>query len=856
VIRYSEFRLRIEKGDSAGTFAVFASGPSGEASATFRSPFQPVEVENLVLKLSRPRQSVRRVDSPEFESVRRFGSELFASLFTGGVRDLYRDALATARAQGRGLRISLALTEAPELLQLPWEYLYEEPSFLAISTWTPVVRYLDLPRTRPPLHVEGPLRLLAMVSSPSDVVKLDVDAERRKLEEALAELCAANLVQIDWLEQATLASLQRALRRAEYQIFHYIGHGGYDETIDDGVLLLEDEAGRSRAVNGMHLGTILSDEASLRLIVLNACEGARSSITDPFAGVATSLVQREMPAVVAMQFEITDRAAIAFSSALYAALSDGYPIDAALAEARKAIFADQNDVEWGTPVLFMRVPDGQIFRISADRPRARTDPPVALAPASEPLQAAALAGAHAPAPSETPNGEPLVTTGDGGHAQSGVGDFQAAKRQSALARLRSRLRGARVRALAGLVLAAGVVAGLLIWLLGGGSPPPAEPNFSWVTKALPGGHANEEMMALAAGGASLIVAGGFDSRQGLEARPEAWSFDGSRWQRLSLPIPPGTHYAIVNGIASGGGRLIAVGQFGSAPAQTDPSIWTKGVLSGGGWQQRCPNEPQGLCAGAKPHGLGVLYDVVAWAPGGMRPSWSYLAVGGVTQPGAHKFDDAAVWRSSDGLRWAPIADPSFRGSHSQIIKAVAVAGRGTVVAVGRDGLQGAAWYSSDERSWQAAAAAAFDVPGGGSAELNDLVLWQSTLIAVGRKTIDKRPQAAVWISRDQGHSWASVDSQSFVVADQRGAVMTGIAAGSSRIVAVGYAHVGTQAVAATWTSGDGRTWQRVESPSFSGHGSREMNAVFADGDTFYGGGDATTSGSARKAQVWTGRKRK
>jgi hypothetical protein len=309
------------------------------------------------------------------------------------------------------------------------------------------------------------------------------------------------------------------------------------------------------------------------------------------------------------------------------------------------------------------------------------------------------------------------------------------------------------------------------------------------------------------------------------------------------------------GIGAGGGRVIAVGQAGSAPAQSDPSIWTRTVFAQVGWQQRCPNEPRGLCPGAQPRGLGVLYDVVARPPGGRRSSWTYLAVGAVTQPRAHKFDDAAVWRSSDGLRWQAVGDPSFAGSHSQIIKAAAVTARGTVVAVGRDGVQGATWYSADERSWQTADAAAFDVPGG-SAELNDVVFWHSALIAVGRRTIDKRPQAAVWISKDQGQTWARINSPSFRVHDQRGAVMTGIAGGASRLVAVGYAHTGTQAVAASWSSANGREWQRVESPSFKGHGSREMNAVLAVDDTFYGAGDASTAGGTRKAQVWTGRKHK
>ena len=105
------------------------------------------------------------------------------------------------------------------------------------------------------------------------------------------------------------------------------------------MLLLEDEQGRGRPVSGADLGVILHDARTLRLAVLNACEGARTSASDPFAGTAQSLVQQGIPAVIAMQFEITDEAAITFAQSFYAALVDGYPVDAALAEARKAIFA-------------------------------------------------------------------------------------------------------------------------------------------------------------------------------------------------------------------------------------------------------------------------------------------------------------------------------------------------------------------------------------------------------------------------------------------------------------------------------------------------------------------------------------
>ena len=161
----------------------------------------------------------------------------------------------------------------------------------------------------------------------------------------------------------TLAELQRKLRQGQYHIFHFIGHGGFDDQAQDGVLILEDQEERGRRVSAQFLGTLLHDHRPLRLAVLNACEGARASRADPFAGTAQSLVQQGIPAVIAMQFEITDDAAICFTREFYAAIAVGYPVDAALAEARKAIFSEVSEIEWGTPVLYMRSPDGLIFEV-------------------------------------------------------------------------------------------------------------------------------------------------------------------------------------------------------------------------------------------------------------------------------------------------------------------------------------------------------------------------------------------------------------------------------------------------------------------------------------------------------------
>lgn len=314
VMRYQDFDLAIEALATApGRYRtrVLAS-PAGQAGCEFDLPFSPLELDNLILRIGRPRRGIRRLDSPEMRAAQEFGGKLFAQAFQGQVQANFWRSLDLARQQGDGLRVRLRLTDAPDLADVPWEYLYDTAfhRFLAHSTYTPLVRYLDLPQTTPPLAVQPPLQILVMIASPRDQAQLDVEAEWRKVQGALADLEQRGLVQVTRLPEATLAALQRQLRRQPYHVFHFIGHGGFDQQSQSGVLLLEDERGLSRLIGGYQLGALLHNHPTLRLALLNACEGARTALHDPFAGVAQQLVQQGLPAVIAMQFEITDGAAI------------------------------------------------------------------------------------------------------------------------------------------------------------------------------------------------------------------------------------------------------------------------------------------------------------------------------------------------------------------------------------------------------------------------------------------------------------------------------------------------------------------------------------------------------------------
>jgi len=376
---YFDFELLIQPSGDGTYRAKVVGSPGGEASVQFKQPFSELELENLLLRIGRQRGLTRRIDSPELDAVKTFGGRLFKTVFKGEVLGcLERSLDETVHQPQTGLRVRLRLTEVPELADLPWEYLYNPAinSFLALSVETPLVRYLELPRRITPLKVSPPLRILVMISSPNDYPKLDVEHEWSKLQTALGDLVREGRVSLQRLSIASLAALQRQLTRDEYHVFHFIGHGGFDRTSQDGLLVLEDEFGKGRPVSGQDVAMILHDENTLRLAVLNACEGARSSRTDPFAGSAQSLVQQGIPAVIAMQFEISDRAAVIFAHEFYSQIALGYSVDAALSEARKAIFADGNALEWGTPVLYLRSPDGRVFDVAGSVPSALVMSPV------------------------------------------------------------------------------------------------------------------------------------------------------------------------------------------------------------------------------------------------------------------------------------------------------------------------------------------------------------------------------------------------------------------------------------------------------------------------------------------------
>ncbi|RLT39265.1 MAG: CHAT domain-containing protein [Chloroflexi bacterium] len=363
ITTYQNFDLLITRsGDDYRAFVVDA--PGGDADSVFALPFTADELDFLGDLAGVRRGGTGTGGAGSVSDLKELGGLLYGAIFQGKMAAVLATSLEKAEQEQIGLRLRLRFSEeTSELATLPWEILYDpvQERFLALSESSPILRYLSLPKARPTLLVKPPLRVLAVLVSPPGHDELDVAREWQVLETALAGLVADGKFILEQLESPTFAALQERLLGEDVHILHFVGHGVYNESSETGALVLANGEGNAQEVSGEELATLLHNHRSLRLVYLNACEGALSSHLSVFSGVAQTLVQQGVPAAVAMQAEISDEAAIDLSRLFYSALAAGYPVDAALTQARVAIAA--RSAEWAIPVLFSRSPDNRLFDV-------------------------------------------------------------------------------------------------------------------------------------------------------------------------------------------------------------------------------------------------------------------------------------------------------------------------------------------------------------------------------------------------------------------------------------------------------------------------------------------------------------
>ncbi len=293
------------------------------------------------------------------------GQRLFEAIFEPTLAQHFRDTLRDRE----NLRIELDVDEQnmPKVAALPWEFLYipqtEKHQFERMGTSPKIAmyRYRSLWYAAKSQSVDGPLRILFVVSDP----KLDEDG--KKLGEVAYEEVLKKLIdltkqypeRIELLEpvlHATIEQLRTTLEKQKPQVLHFIGHGQMrpdEQGHEYGALAL---CGTANCVDWRRDKDIaaLFDHHKPGLIVFQTCESGKLSSGQAFAGIASQLMHRNIPAIIAMQYKISNNAAVTFAQEFYELwLVKDAPVDVAVQKARYLLRETFKDCcEYAIPIVF------------------------------------------------------------------------------------------------------------------------------------------------------------------------------------------------------------------------------------------------------------------------------------------------------------------------------------------------------------------------------------------------------------------------------------------------------------------------------------------------------------------------
>jgi CHAT domain len=388
-LTYRDFNLEMSdlKDDGMFTVRVLGRAPGGEmrADEAEHPTYKPDEFKTLQARLERSRINL--------DLLKDLGAKLAALLLPGRVGELFKNSLQQVSGKGEGLRLRLHI-EPLALAALPWEYTFVARTsgeqvgndFLALRREVSITRYETIGPPLKPLEGKDKLRIVAALASPLDQPALNVEADKRAIEAAIASLKSkTQAVDSLVLDGVTRERLLDAIDGCD--IFHFAGHGVFEQAgttpqgqvVKKGKIILETADNASDPYDSELLATNLGN-AGVRLVVLGACSTAARDEGGAWTGVAPALVRENIPAVVAMQYPVGDVDAGTFAAYLYRMALGGYTIDEAVFEARQAMISigGLDDHDWGLPAIYLRAEDGFLFPLPPEEPGVADSPVVTV----------------------------------------------------------------------------------------------------------------------------------------------------------------------------------------------------------------------------------------------------------------------------------------------------------------------------------------------------------------------------------------------------------------------------------------------------------------------------------------------
>lgn len=168
---------------------------------------------------------------------------------------------------------------------------------------------------------------------------------------------------------ASYERVSNELRHGGYHIFHYAGHGLYNDQLPEvsGLVLYDDDLMAIRAgkqapgLTAVKLNQ-LSYNTDLRLVFLSCCLSASNSVQaghGDFYGVLDALIRADIPIVLGYRWTVPDSSAKNLALKFYEVLLQTFSPGDALLHAREAMSVGKHardDDTWASPVLLIQNP--------------------------------------------------------------------------------------------------------------------------------------------------------------------------------------------------------------------------------------------------------------------------------------------------------------------------------------------------------------------------------------------------------------------------------------------------------------------------------------------------------------------
>lgn len=294
-----------------------------------------------------------------------YGEALYQQLFAEpGAETFFRECRVASGPAPVRLRLRLR-PEATELHELRWELLRDPAKHETLTTgeqWL-FSRYIFSNQAREVrLPARTKLGAVVVIAGPDNLdqyqlAPVEVLLERQRATRALGDI-PARMSGGEPENRATLANLSRHLREG-CDILYLVCHGQFVRDEAETVLWLEDEHGAVARVKGQALIEHIQELQQLpRLVVLLACQTAKAGAGQALMALGPRLSAVGIPAVMAMQDNITMETGERFMAEFFRELCRDGQIDRAFTLARGAV-RRQSDA-W-VPALFLRSDSGRLW---------------------------------------------------------------------------------------------------------------------------------------------------------------------------------------------------------------------------------------------------------------------------------------------------------------------------------------------------------------------------------------------------------------------------------------------------------------------------------------------------------------